>query len=187
MQKPKRCACFFTQLGVEVRQRLVQKQQLWAYHERPSQSYALLLPAGKLIDTSVAESGELYLFKRCLHAVTRLFTRDFANLKSECDVLRHRQMGKQRVVLEDEADVATIWRIVCNVDVVEKNSSARWLFKSRDHPERRGLSATGRAQKREEFTVVDFQIDRVHYLAGTREGLGQGLQRQSSHRPPLPL
>src|SRR5688572_28661165 len=96
-------------------------------------------------------------------------------------------MRKQSVVLKHEADVAAIRRFVRDVGVAEEDSAGGRFFETGNHAERRRLSASGWPQKREEFAVLDFEIDRVDDLAGPLKGLRQRLQRERGHRPPLSL
>ena len=48
------------ELGVQVGQRLVKKQDAWLHHQRPGQRHALLLAAGELIGHAAFHARQLH-------------------------------------------------------------------------------------------------------------------------------
>ena len=74
-------------------------------------------------------------------------------------------MRPQRVVLKQKADIAFVGR---NVDaffriendrIADGDPALRRRFKPRDHTQRRRLSAAGRPEQRDEFSVFDNDIE----------------------------
>ena len=117
MQEPQCRACFFAQLGVEIRQRLVQQQQLRADHQSASQRDPLLLAAGKLVDARFLQTTQLHLFRAAFTRWRISSARKFAHLQAECDISSNGQMREQRVVLKDKSNVASIRRIKSDVGI----------------------------------------------------------------------
>jgi hypothetical protein len=75
--------------------------------------------------------------------------------KTEGDVLKHVQMGKERVALEYRIDVTLVGRNVIDALSVKIYVSYVGRFKSTDNTERRGLTASGGTQQGDKFMVVD--------------------------------
>ena len=100
------------QLEVEVGQRLVEHQDARLEHQRAGDRDALLLAARKLRREARAHPGRS---TSCRTRPTRSAISDLAEAaqpQSEGDVVEHRQMREQRVVLEHQADIAAVRRLV---------------------------------------------------------------------------
>jgi hypothetical protein len=81
-----------------------------------------------------------------------------AHLESVFDVLRHRHVGEQGVLLEDGVDVASARRKRGDVDPAEVDPARGGLLEPGDHPQDGGLARAGRAEDREQFAVADGQV-----------------------------
>src|SRR5262249_9668974 len=68
---------------------------------------------------------------------------------------------EERVVLEDHADVAMLWRHPGHWPRVDGDLAGRGWREPGDHHERRGLAGAARAEQRDELSPRDLQIDRV--------------------------
>jgi hypothetical protein len=94
----------FAQFDVEVGERLVHQDQARPRRQGAGQRHALLLAAGELVRELVGVAGQADQFEQfgdaCLFAVAA------EPSQAEADVLRHRQVRKQRVILEHHADAA---------------------------------------------------------------------------------
>src|SRR5439155_4660101 len=99
--------------------------------------------------------------------------------KAVRDMLEHRQVRKQSVILKHEADVTLVRRQRGDVSIAEANASRVRCFKSCDHTQRCGLAAARRAQQREEFARPHVEADLAHgvdlALDAMREALGYAL------------
>ena len=93
-------------LGVERAERLVEQEYLGLGGERASQRDALALTAGELRGHRVLVALELHKPQQLVHALANLGLRLLADAQSERDVVEDRHVPKERIVLEDEADVA---------------------------------------------------------------------------------
>src|SRR5262245_52731120 len=85
------------QLLVERAQGLIHEYEVGIEHQRPGNGDALLLAAGKLTWTTVAEAWQLNHVERGLHALFDLGLAETAYLERESQVLVHRHMREQGV------------------------------------------------------------------------------------------
>ncbi len=122
---------------------------------------------------------ELQRFARALH---RFRLRDTAHLQAEADVVEHRHMRKQRVVLKHHAEATLFGRQHIDAFVVEPDAAARQRLQARDAVERRRLATARRPEQCDEFAAADTQIetlqrrDRVPF--GIHETAADGLEAQ---------
>ena len=100
------------QLRVEIRERLVQQEQLRFSHERARQREPLLLAAGELRRGAFLEALQPDESKRFRDHPPRLSPRRGlrADAERERDVLEHAHVRPDRVGLEDHPDVACVGR-----------------------------------------------------------------------------
>ncbi len=94
-------------LRVERAERLVEQEDARADRERAGERHPLALPAGELRGQSVREALEVHEPQELVDALGDLGLRRAADLEPERDVPRDGQVLEGRVVLEDEAHVAT--------------------------------------------------------------------------------
>ena len=99
-----------------------------------------------------------------------------ANLQAERQVLAHREVGEDGVVLEHEADLAPVGRHQAHVAAVEQDLPLRRRLDSGDHVHRRGLAAARWPQQREELLVPDLEIEGRN-RGQVAEALGQARER----------
>ena len=90
------------QLDVEVGEGLVEQQQARLRRQCAGQGHALLLAAGQFMGVALAQGAEIDQFEHL--GGDALALRVLAD--AEGDVLGHRQVREQRVVLEHHADAA---------------------------------------------------------------------------------
>ena len=93
-------------------------------------------------------------------------------------------MGEDRVVLEDEADVALARMELCHRVLDEVDLSTRRTLQAGDHIHRRCLAASGRTEKGDERPVRDLERE-VLDGPNLAEVLGEILQQDLSHYLPL--
>src|SRR5690606_20606622 len=94
------------QVLVEGAERLVEKEQRGFENECAGQRHTLLLSSRKLLGIALAETSEADQRQHLLCLLQALASAHATHLQREIDVLHRRLMGKQRVVLEDDADIA---------------------------------------------------------------------------------
>src|SRR5262245_34745827 len=84
-----------------------------------------------------------------------------AHAQGKGDVALDRHVGEQRVVLEDDADVALVRLAARQVLAAELYDAAGRLLESGDHHERRRLPRAARAEQGEELALRDVEADPV--------------------------
>ena len=70
-------------------------------------------------------------------------------------------MAEQRVVLEDEADIALLHGLVRGVLVAEEDRALGRPLQPGDQPQQRRLAGTGRPEQRDQLARADVQRDVV--------------------------
>jgi hypothetical protein len=68
---------------------------------------------------------------------------------------------KQRVALEHGTHRPVFGGAVREVVAVQENAPAIRQVEAGDHPQQRGLAATGGAEQREEFACLDREVDAI--------------------------
>ncbi len=98
--------------------------------------------------------------EQLLHAVAHLRFRPLAHAQAERHVLEHGHVPEQRVVLENEADVAVAGGVPGDVVVLEQHGAAVRHFQPGDDAEQGGLAGPGRAEQRDQLAgrAVDAHV-----------------------------
>ncbi len=151
----------FAQALVERAERLVHQHDAGLEHERARERTRCCCPPESLRGTPVRQMRQLDHLERALHARLLFGAAHVPHGKWKRDVLRNRQMRKERVVLKHHADVAPMRRLVVEPPSVEAYLAVRGRFESREHHERGRLARTGRTQQRQEFSLVHVEIQVV--------------------------
>ncbi len=86
---------------------LVRQNDFGIRHQRPRDSDALLLPAGKLLRQVFGAMSNAYTFERFSDPTLALRAADLAIEQGDFDVLTHRQIFDEVKALEDEPDRST--------------------------------------------------------------------------------
>ncbi|MNY17149.1 hypothetical protein D3C86_1504490 [compost metagenome] len=68
-------------------------------------------------------------------------------------------MRIKRIVLKHHGDVALTRREPVDDTVADPHLAVGNAFQPRDHAQRRGFAAAGRADEHDEFAIVDFKVD----------------------------
>ena len=146
------------QLEVEGGQRFVEQQRARQVDERPGEGDALLLAPGELRRAAVGELAEADDVEHLERPAAHLVGGDLLGPQTEGDVVVHRHVREQRVLLEDGVDVALVGWDGGDVDTLEQHAAGRRAFEPGDHLQQRGLAAAGRAEQREELTPPDGEV-----------------------------
>ena len=97
------------------------------------------------------------IFAAQADALVHLVLRLLAQAQAERDVLVHREVRVERVVLEHHRDVALLRRQLVDDALADEELAAGDLLEAGDHPQRRRLAAAGRADEHEELAVLDVE------------------------------
>ena len=155
------------QLRVEVRQRLIEQQQLGFHHQCPRQREPLLLAARQLGRLAIAQMVELDSGEYLHHlgvdfgaAVLLL-----ADLQRKCGVGENIHVRPDRIRLEYHTEAAPIGRhedaAPAGIDdrVVDADIARRRVLQSGNRAQRRGLAAAARTEQREEVAFGNLDAD----------------------------
>src|SRR5207245_8863183 len=149
------------ELGIEVRERLVQQEDGRLAHNGPGERHALALASGKLPRFAVQQAadpkqrgGPLHLF-----AVQLFF--DLLRLQREGNVVIDREVRVERIALEDHGDAALARREVIDDRAANEDLAGRGLLQAGDHAQPGGLAGTRWPQEDEELAFPGHQINLV--------------------------
>ena len=129
------------QPGVEVRQRLVEQQQMRPLDQGAGERHALLLAAGKLARPPIEQDIDAHERGDLARAALGVGPFDRLEAQREHDVVEHRHVGIERVGLEHDADIAAPRLDVVDPRAVERDLAARRLVDPREHHQCRRLAA----------------------------------------------
>jgi hypothetical protein len=149
----------FTQLFVECAQGFVHQHQLRLEHQRAGQGHTLLLTTGQLRRVALGESIELNHAQHALDPVTDVALVHAAHGQREREVLGHRHVREQGVVLEHHADVALVRRHVVDGTPGQQDFARGRRFKTGEHHQAGGLAGAGRSEQGEEFAFANVQVE----------------------------
>ena len=158
-------AQFLAHLGVERAERLVEQQDFRLDRERARECDALALAAGELRGVAIGKKIELHEFQQLMHA-----PRDFGlggtfaprqHPHAEGDVLEHRHVPKQRVMLKYEADLALADADGAGVLAMKQHLARVRRLQPRDYSQQRGLARARQPEQRDQLAGFDMQADIV--------------------------
>jgi hypothetical protein len=158
-----------TELSVEVGKRLVKKEYLRITNDSTTQRNTLLLTTGQSLRLSFEKVRDVEDTSCLFYAALDLLLGSLAELKTECHVIEHGHVGVKSVVLEYHRDVTVLRSNVVNELVTDEEFAFGDFFKTCDHTESGGLTATGRTYENKEFLVLDFKAE-VRY-SGNAAGI----------------
>src|ERR1044071_5309362 len=159
-------AHFFTQLGVQVAERLVEQNQPRLQREAARQRDPLLLAAAQLGRIALIAPLQANQIQRRHHSALDFILRLFAQLEAEGDVFENRHVRPQRVVLKYKADFARVRRdenavFYGSLYFVSDGNRARvGNFESGNGPKQRGFAASRWPEERKD-SVIKFEADIV--------------------------
>ena len=174
------------QLGVEIGQRLVEQQNARLGRDGAGDRDALLLAAGELPRIARRRSRRAGRAPSAsLDAPRRVSARDtLSAARPKATFSNTRQMRKQRIGLEDEADAALVRRQAGDV-VAAPIRMRPWLgsIEPGDHAQDRGLAAAGRSEQRDELALARSSARRRARPRRRHSTCPSRSRRQRAHRP----
>ena len=146
-------------LGVQGAQRLVQQQQSRRCGQGAGQGDALLLAAGQLGGVLGALVRHADQLQQLVDAGGDVRLGHLAVLQAVGDVLEDREVGEQRVGLEDDAEIPFRRRQVRDIPARLLDAAVGLDVEPRDGAQQRRLAAPRRAEKAHELAFKDLQAD----------------------------
>ena len=101
---------------------------------------------------------------------------DATHLQGEREVLAHRHVRKQRVVLEHHADAALPGRNLLHGAPTDADGARRRRLEAGEHHQARGLAGSGRPQEGQELAPADPQIEVAHHPRPAVEALADSFE-----------
>ena len=149
-------------LRVQGPERLVHQERLRLAHDGAPERNPLAVAAGELRHPPVEKVPDAQQRRRRLDPAPAFAARHPVALQGEGDVVEDLHVRIQREELEHERDVAARRALERHVLAVEEDLPGGRQLQPRDHPQRRGLAAPGRAQHDEELPAPDGERGVVH-------------------------
>jgi len=110
--------------------------------QRASKRDALLLSTRQLVGTSVGQFAHLHQGQHLLHSVVDFGLGLIQHFQAEGDILCHRHMGKQGIVLKHGIDRSLIGRQMADFLTIQQNRPLGGQFKTGDQAQQGCLSTT---------------------------------------------
>ncbi len=156
------------QLGIKVGQRFIHEQDLGSRSQRSGDGDALLLTAGEFTGIAALELFNAQHFQQFIGALADPLLVPLEVLQTEGDVLIHRHVRPERVVLEQKAHIALVGRKIDAAVRVKNDFSINGDaalcrgFQAGNHAQRGCFAAAGRPEQRDERIAFNIQIEVVH-------------------------
>ncbi len=154
------------QLGVEVRERLVEEEDIDIAHQCPADGDALALAAGKRCRLSLEKRLDLQDLGGAGHPLVDLGLRHLGHLQAEGEVLLHRHLRIERIGLEHHADAAVLGLFPSDVLALDEDLPVGDLQQPGNAVQERRLATAGRAEQHEELAVLDFEVEMFEHRHG---------------------
>ena len=153
-----------TQLGIQIRQWLVEQEELRLPHDGPANRHALALTSGELLRQPIEQRGDAQHRRGLADALADFSLDHLARAQAERDVVVDREEGIQRVVLKHHRDVAVAWPQVVDHAATDRDFPAADVLESGDAAQQGALAATRWPDKDDELAIVDLQINALQRL-----------------------
>src|SRR5262249_45308021 len=136
---------------------LVEQHEPRLQNQRAGNRKAVLVAAGQLAGIAILVPRQAHETEHLLHALLDLGGRTSLQRQTECHVVEHRQMRKQRIVLEDHAEAALLGQDVIDALIVVPDLAFGRRNEASDDSERRRLAATTGAEEGDKFASAYFK------------------------------
>src|SRR4030095_1833036 len=164
---------------------LIEQEHIRVEDEAPRERDTLLLAPPLLARVFVGVGAQPDQIEDLAHALALLRARKRAHAQGESDVALDRHVGEQRVVLEDDADVALVRLAARQILAAELDDPAGGLLGACDHHEGRRLPRAAWAEEREELALRDVQADPVDGVDAAIVGLHETVELEVCQRQAL--
>ena len=168
-------------LHVEVREGLVEQEDLRLAGDGPAEGHALPLAPGQRRRFALEERFDPEALRHLGDPIRDDPPVEPTHLEAEREVLAHRHVGIEGVVLEDHGDVAPLRRQVRHVLAIDEDAAAtRGLDSGRD-PQEGALAAARRTEQDDELPLGDLEIHPGHGRLAARIGLLDAFESEGGH------
>ena len=161
--------------GVEVRERLVEQEDVGLADDGAADGDALALPARKLLRLAAEQLFDLQHAGGFRDLAVDLGLVCAQHLERKAHILGHRHMRVERVGLEHHGDAAIRGRHRVHRLAADQQLAGGDLLQPGDHAQQGGLAAAGRADEDDQLAVLDGERDVADGL-DPAEGFGDVLE-----------
>ena len=124
-----------TQLGVEVREWLIEQEDTRMTDNRPANRHALPLSARERARQAIEQFGEMQTGCRLSDRLVDLRFGLFHHLQRIGQIAAHRHVGVERIGLKHHRDAALGSGLLCHVLLLNQQLSAADLLQPGNHPQ----------------------------------------------------
>src|SRR5712671_4278948 len=171
------------QLGVKVRQRLVEQEHLRIAHDASTERHALLLTTRQLLRLALQHVVQTKHARRTIDRSLDLGFRGSLVAQAEGEIVVYAHVLVERIVLEHHGDVAVARGQVVNDPIADADITAADVLEARNHAQRRRLAAARRADQGHELLVGNLEIDVLHGVEQRTIMLVELAERDRCHFP----
>ena len=144
-----------TDLCIDRRKRLIQKEKLRIRSQSPGKSNSLSLTTGQLTRISFLQAlqpDQLYQFHNPLLNILLI---RLLHLQAKCNIIIHRHIPEKSIILEHKSNASLAGRHIIDHSSVDDDLTAVRLLQTGDHTENRSFSASAGPQKTDQLPLFD--------------------------------
>ena len=168
------------QLGVEVRQGLVEQEHRRLAHNRAAHGHPLPLPARQFTRLAVQIRLQLQQLGRHRDPRGDLILGCLGDLQPVGHVIKHRHMRVKRIVLEHHRDIALHRLGLIDALIANADLAAGDALQPRHHPQKRGLATARRPDDHDELAIGHVDIHTVDHIRRAK-GFAHVIKGQGRH------
>ncbi|MNG96391.1 hypothetical protein D3C79_554550 [compost metagenome] len=170
-----------TQLGIQVRQRFIEQEHVWFFHNCAAHGHTLRLPTRELAWQTIQQLFQLQDLGGFVDLLFNLLFRQLAQLQTKRQVIFYRHMRIQRIVLEHHGNTTGFRGQVIHHAVANAHFTAANGFQPCQHPQRGRFGTAGRADNHHKLAIGNGQIDAMYRLITVAVHFLQIVKNDFSH------
>ena len=132
----------YTQLCIQVGERLIHQEYLGITHDSTAHGNTLSLTTGQSLRLTLKERSQVKNLGCFFYHLINLILRNLPQLQTECHIVVYRHMRIQSVVLEYHCDITILGFYVVNNPVANLQFTGRDIFQTSNHTKRCRLTAS---------------------------------------------
>ena len=167
---------FFPQAAVKGAEGFIHQHEAGLEHQRPGYRHPLLLSSGQLVGPAVFKPLQAHELQSPLDTLAALLHIEATHLEREGQITANRHVGKQRVVLKDDADTPLAGRQIVHRPAADADAARGGRLEAGQHHEAGRLAGAGSAQESQELPLVNAQVQVTHDLDASVIALADAIE-----------